>query len=857
VPAAAQLAPPTTGGAVALAHALRHLGQAKRVLVIGAHPDDENSDLLALLARGEGAEAAYLSLNRGEGGQNLIGQELGERLGVLRSEELLAARRVDGGQQYFTRAFDFGYSKSLDDTWAHWPRDTLLADVVRVVRAFQPQVIVSIFGNTPRDGHGQHQAAGWLAREAFRLAGDSTAFPDQLGADRLSPWTPVKLYRSANFDTAGASLVLDGAQMDPALGRTLHQVAMQSRSLHRSQDMGQLQPIGPAPIKLQLLEDRTGKGAPGFWAGVDTTLAGVAAGRPDAKPARQFAAYAEKVAKLRKGGRPPTMDQLRELSAALDKVRAAVAGESESRAAWMAALDTQRRWLAEVARVTAGVLVDVTASDSLVVPGGTVGLLVEARNAGTEAADVRITVGGALPDTTFAFALAPGAHVAERVRVALRASAPPTVVPQHRAARGAALYAFGDWLGRPAGDEQVSGITARVALAGDDGFVPLEQPVAYRRNEQSLGEVRTPVVVVPRIDVSVVPAEVPWRAADMGTRRFAVQLRHAAGDTTKGVVRLEMPAGWRAAPGQRFTLVGEGAVTEVRFDVRPAGARTPGSAEVAAVAEDEAGRRYEAGRVVVDYDHIRPRSLEVPAASRIVTLSLAAPTMRRIGYVRGATDEVPEALDAAGFPVEVIAPADLARASFARYDVVVIGPRAYETEPALAAATPRLLEWVRNGGHVVVQYQQYGYFLENRAPYPLFVAARPFGRAQELLVGPGTTVDGSPSLLGGHDRVTDEAAPVAVLKPGDPVLAGPNRLEAADWDGWVQERGLYFARKWDAAWRPVIATGDPGEKPLEGGLLVARYGRGTYVYTGLSFFRQLPAGVPGAFRLFANLLAVK
>ncbi|MEP6572239.1 MAG: PIG-L family deacetylase, partial [Gemmatimonadota bacterium] len=240
----AQLQPPSTGGIVALRQELRMLGHYKRVLVIGAHPDDEDTELLAILVRGMGAEAAYLSLNRGEGGQNLIGPELGEPLGLIRSEELLAARRLDGARQYFTRAYDFGFSKNLDDTWQHWPKDTVLKDVVRIVRKFRPQIIVSIFSGTPRDGHGQHQAAGWAAKEAFAAAGDSSRFPELLSEEKLRPWTPVKFYRSTRFDTTGTTLIIDGGALDEDVGQTYHQIAMRGRSLHRSQNMGQLQTVG-------------------------------------------------------------------------------------------------------------------------------------------------------------------------------------------------------------------------------------------------------------------------------------------------------------------------------------------------------------------------------------------------------------------------------------------------------------------------------------------------------------------------------------------------------------------------------------------------------------------------------------
>ncbi len=283
----AQLEPPSTGGLAALDQALRPLARYQRVLMIAAHPDDEDTELLTLLVRGMGAEAAYLSLTRGEGGQNLIGSELGEALGLVRTGELLAARRLDGAHQYFSRAYDFGFSKHLDDTWAHWPRDSVLKDVVRIVRRFRPQVVVSIFSGTNRDGHGQHQAAGWAAHEAFRIAGDSAAFPELLREEALEPWTPAKLYRSTRFDSAATTLRLDGGALDPATGLSYHQIAMRGRSLHRSQDMGQLQRLGPSQVRLRLIEDRTGRGRDGLFSGLDTTLEGVppvAGLRPEATP---------------------------------------------------------------------------------------------------------------------------------------------------------------------------------------------------------------------------------------------------------------------------------------------------------------------------------------------------------------------------------------------------------------------------------------------------------------------------------------------------------------------------------------------------------------------------------------------
>ena len=827
---------------MALDHALRRLGHAKRVLVIGAHPDDEDTELITLLTRGEGADAAYLSLNRGEGGQNLIGPELGDGLGVLRTEELLAARRIDGARQFFTRAYDFGYSKSIDDTWAQWPRDTLLGDVVRVIRAFQPQVIVSVFSGTPRDGHGQHQAAGWLAHEAFRLAGDPRAFPEQI-REGLTPWLPQRLFRSARFDSAAATLTVEGGRLDPATGQTFHQTAMASRSLHRSQDMGQLQQIGPSPVRLALVEDRPGRGAGGIFAGIDTTLAAGAG----ATARSAVDDYVRRVAALRGGG--PTLAQVRAASAALARAEKQMPGSAE--------LASERRALDQVGQVVSGLLVDSYADDSLLVPGEAATVTFEAYNGSRERLLLRMGLAG-VADTSLEVALAPGERIVLPVKLVVPVSAPFTAVPQHRSSRDVAFYERDGWLGVPADGEPVSALVARYTLLGEGPLGPVDRPVAFRWNEQSRGEVRTPVVVVPRVDVSITPTEVPWRTTDRAPHMYRVLLRHAMHDSTRGTLRLELPKGWPPVAPQRFALSGEGDTQELTFAVRPPASLAVDGRLIRAVAEDEAGRSYATARQVISYPHIRTRSSFHAAESRVTPIDLALPLRRRIGYVRGAADAVPEALSAAGFPMEVIGSGAIGGVDLARYDAIVIGPRAYETDAAVPAANARLRAWVRAGGLLLVQYQQYEFFLRGFAPDRLAVWARLFGRAEGgQAMGPGVTPPYSASLLGGHDRVTDERAPVTALRADDPVLRLPNRIGPQDWEGWVQERGLYFAREWGPAFRPVIAMHDPGEPPLEGGILIAREGKGVYVYTALSFFRQLPAGVPGAFRLFANLLAVK
>ena len=783
----AQLEPPATGGAAALAHEARMLGHVKRVLVIGAHPDDEDTDLLTVLVRGMGAEAAYLSLNRGEGGQNLIGAELGEALGILRTEELLAARRLDGARQFFTRAYDFGYSKSLEDTWAHWPRDSVLKDVVRIVRRFQPQIIVSIFSGEPKDGHGQHQAAGWVAREAFRVAGDARRFPE-LGTEEGFPaWTPSKLYRSTWFDTTATTLTLDGGALDQAVGRSLHQIAMQGRSLHRSQDMGRLQSIGPARVRLALLEDRTGGGNE-LFAGIDTVGPRGAATRAG-----------------------PVDEDLRRHAARFEAVRR-------------------------------GVLLDALASDDRVIPGQSFQVLALVANGGDTALPPAATIDLEAPrewDRVRSNTAGPGSHSGgvppgglDSLRYVLSigpATAPTTpyylLLPRRGDLYQWPAEARAVW-GAPFESPPVS-----VRYRPDPAREPIEREASYRLNDQALGEIRRPLSVVPRLDVRIDRDTILVPTGSANPIRFTVTITHGARDSTAGRIALELPAGWPAVAPQPFTLDREDQRESFEFVVRPPASLVAGRYAVRAVATDASGARYDIGVHSVDYPHIRPRHYLRPAVTSLVAASVVLPPVDLVGYVRGAADRVPEALQAAGVAIELIDSTMLERGDLSRYDAIVIGPRAYETEPALAEHNQRLLAYARRGGLVIVQYQQYQFIAGGFAPFSL-------------------------SIANPHDRVTSEAAPVRALRPDHPALAVPNRIGPSDWDGWVQERGLYFAREWDARYETIVESHDAGEPAREGGLLVSRVGQGTWVYTGLAFFRQLPAGVAGAFRLFANLLAL-
>ncbi|HZH80879.1 MAG TPA: PIG-L family deacetylase, partial [Gemmatimonadales bacterium] len=803
-PVVGQFSPPGTGGVAALAGALKQLGATKRVLMIGAHPDDEYSDLVALFARGMGAQVAYLSLTRGEGGQDLIGSELGPELGIIRSEELLAARRIDGARQFFARAYDFGYSKSIDEALRFWARDSLLRDVLDVVRRFRPQVIVSVFSGTPKDGHGQHQVAGVLARQAFEALRDSS-------------WGPVKLYRSLYFDTAAATLRLDAGMIDPVDGRSYHQIAMAGRSQHRSQDEGQLERPGSAVARLAFIEwkdrARTGDGN-GLFSGVDTVVPGRA----------HYAALIDSARAQLNPLHPGAVVPL--LARAFHEL-----GDADS---------SQQAILTQALLSAAGVAVDGFADDGIVVPGERVQVEASVWNAGDSAVGLG-SIDIAAPDgwrverlDAAATMLAPGAVLSRHFAVTVAPDAPRSQPYFLRRPLQGALY---DWSGVPA---EVRGLpfeqgpmqmTVRATVAGEHLVVTRE--VVYRYRDQSVGEVRRPIFVTRPFDVEITPDLVVWPVdgAAAGPRHFTVTVTNRTRGAAAAQVALTPPPGWGTVPPESLSFQREDESKSLTVTLNLPSVVKPGAYQLRAAAL--AGReRSEGALAIIDYPHIRPRGVTHASTAEVRVARLTLPALARVGYVRGASDRVPEALQAVGVPIELLGPDTLARGDLSRYDAIVIGSRAYETDPALVAANGRILDYGRGGGLVIVQYQQYPFVNGGFAPYRLSIA-RP------------------------HDRVTDETAAVTALDPKHPVFHVPNEIGADDWRGWVQERGLYFAHDWDTTYTPLLAMHDPGEAPLQGGLLVAPLGTGTYVYTGLSFFRQLPAGVPGAYRLFANLLALR
>ncbi len=833
-----ELAPPSTGGVALLDPLLQKLTNNRRLLVVGAHPDDENTSLLALVSRKMGGEAAYLSLSRGEGGQNLIGEELGVGLGLIRSQELLSARRLDGARQYFTRAYDFGYTRSLEETFRLWPREVLLEDVIRILRRFRPQVVYSTFTGTDRDGHGQHQASAIMAGDAYRDAADASAAPS-LAAEGLVVWKPTTLVRSNWFDR-DAGFALPTGDVEPLTGRSYQQIAMASRSLHRSQDMGMLQPPGPAQTGAIWVEGGAGSGQKDLFAGIDTRLASIAAEIPDAERRARAEALLDRVEKTAVETRerlsparladaaPPIAAMLADLRASRELAAGSPGAEillDEKTAAAEAAL-----------AAAAGVTLDAVSETETSSPGEPFATTVSVWNAGAvrievDSVSLRSGDGWQTPPSAAGRPVEAGRLEEWKLSAGVPSGAAPTIPYFLRRPLKGALYDWSEVSPAVRGEPfQEPPLTAVAVVRVEGTTIRLTREVTYRYRDEATGEVRHPLRVVPAIEVAVDPSLIVWPQGRWEPRSLEVTLTSNAREAMTGTVEVSPPPGWPAPKPRPFSLAKRGDRTLVEVPLTPGGRPAAGRFTVGVQAVTAGGSPFDSRIRLIDYEHIRPTPEPRASTIALTALSLQLPTLRSVGYVRGASDRVPEALAEVGIPLRELTAEDLEHGDFSRFDAVVVGSRAYETDPALAAASPRLLDYVRGGGLLIVQYQQYPFIEKGFAPAKLEIA-RP------------------------HDRVTDEAAKVAPLEPQHPIFTTPNPIGPADWDGWVQERGLYFARSWDPAFTPLLETGDPGGPPQRGGLLVARVGKGRYVYTGLAFFRQLPAGVPGAYRLFANLLA--
>jgi LmbE family N-acetylglucosaminyl deacetylase len=813
-PALSRAQQPAPSDAAETELALRRLGVVGSVLYVGAHPDDENTALLAYLARGRGVRTAYLSLTRGDGGQNLLGTEKGELLGLVRTQELLAARRIDGAEQFFTRAIDFGFSKSPDEALRIWGHDEVLSDVVWVIRRFRPDVIITRFPTTGEGGHGHHTASAILAGEAFDAAGDPARFPEQL--KYVEVWKPKRLlWNSFNFrpgekpKDADKLVSVDVGEYNPLLGKSYTEIAAESRTMHKSQGQGTPSRRGTALNYFALI-----KGEPAtkdIFDGVDLTWHRIRNGDAVGQ------LLAEAAAKYDAANPQASLPLLFRAYAELTKL----ATSKLQADPWVL---EKRDKLADVIRACAGLWVEATTADPYVTPGSQVKItttLVNRSDFPLRLSDLGLV--GSQP-TEAGVELKNNQPATQELNV----TAPADYSQPYwlREAPGKGLFTVKDQLliGMPENSPPLDVYVSIAANNGADNF-SFDVPVLFRWTDRVRGDLYRPLTVVPAAAVGVEEKTLVF--PDRQARQVRVTLKSNVAGETDGTLRLKLPAGWSATPTEvPATLKGKGDEFKATFNVTP-----PAGAGVAALAAEftSGGKTFTRGLEEIDYPHIPRQTLFPAAEAKLVRVDLQR-RGSRVGYVMGSGDEIPEALRQAGYDVALLSDEDLDGADFSKFDAVIVGVRAYNTRAALRKNQRRLLEYVERGGTMVVQYNTPDRSLEGvqLGPYPFKLT---------------------------QDRVTDEDAAVRVLAPDDAILNAPNKITAEDFGGWVQERGLYFASDFDQRYTPLFASHDPGEQDLKGSTLVARYGKGTYVFTALAFFRQLPAGVPGAYRLFVNMIS--
>jgi LmbE family N-acetylglucosaminyl deacetylase len=816
-------------GAVALAELIDGLGVTTRVLVIGAHPDDEDTRFITWLSRGRHVETAYLSLTRGDGGQNLIGNELSEALGAIRTEELLAARRVDGAKQFFTRAYDFGFSKDSAEALRHWPRAELLGDIVAVVRQFRPHVIVSVFSGTSRDGHGHHQVAGLLAQEAFEAAADSARYPS---ATHGAPWTAKKLYRATYFDSQSGTFRYNFGEYDPLLGRSYSEIAAESRSQHRSQAFGTLQRKGVAISSVRRLATRVNAQVPAeqersLFEGIDTTLArlvGQSCGRSRGGMDTLIVAIDRAKKAFDARDPEPARTALVAVAHALNASRNSwadpcggeLAGDAlSSRATLAIRLDS-----ALVA--AAGVAVEAEVPRELVLLGDSIAAAVRVFNRGRRPVTVR-HVGSRDVDVV----VAPDSMALFPVSV----TSPFRSSPFWMAApRRGDVYVTGPTGPRLPADVAREDHVASVVVDIDGISVPIRAPIVYRYADPVKGDLSRPLAFAPAVSM-ILDANAGYaRAGAPLTREVRVTLRSADTKPRDVTVSLDLPKGLTADSAARsVALPGYDAVRTVVFTLH--GQLPAGRARITARATSN-GEPFTNGYQLIDYDHIRPIRLYRDATLDLESVDVKLPADASVAYIQGVGDNSAAVLRQLGLRVTMLDPAAIPTTNLRQFTSIVVGPRAYESSEALVVNNAQLLEYVKKGGTMVVQYGQYEMQNPGIMPFPITLS-RP------------------------ADRVTDEASPMQIVDPASRVLAGSNKITLADFAGWVQDRSLYMPRTFDPHYAAPLATHDPNEPDNRGAVLVAPFGEGTYVYTTLAFFRQLPAAVPGAARLFVNLIDAK
>ncbi len=788
---------------------LKKLNFLGSVLYVAAHPDDENTRAITYFANERLAATAYLSMTRGDGGQNLIGPEIRDELGLIRTQELLAARRLDGGQQFFTRANDFGFSKSADETFAIWGKDQILEDVVRIYRQFQPDVIITRFPPDERAGHGHHTASAVLAQEAFEAAASKDRFTNQLSD--YQTWQVKRLYtntgrwwnQSINENTPGV-LTLNVGGYSALLGTSYSELAAISRSQHKSQGFGSR---GTRGDQLEFLEFVKGEEAKkDVFENVNTTWTRLKGGE-------KVQALVEKVISEYNEEKPeasvPLLLQIRQQITALEK------------SVWR---DRKLEEVNHLLQACLGLYLEATADHYWASPGNLLPVSIELLNRSSLPIVVKkISAPAFNYDSTVSANLLSGKtlniKVKRPVANTVSYSSPYWLKEEHSI--GTFTIPDEKLVGKPESDPAIH-FTVDIELAGQ--ILPITLPLIYKNVDPVKGEVNRSVEVVPPVFVNLAESVIIF--ATDALHQVQVVVKSSGKEKVQGILNLRLPAGWRSEPASiAFELTKLGEEQIKNFTLYPAAKEGKYSLEAYAVIND---KQHDKALKIIAYDHIPTQTILQKSAAALVRINLKKEG-NTIAYIKGAGDDVPSALRNMGYEVWEMKNEEITIDNLKRVDAVVLGIRAVNTNNRLQFAMPVLLEYVKNGGTLVVQYNtNFDYETEVFSPYPLTLS---------------------------RDRVTEEDATVTILKPEHPILNYPNKISSADFDGWVQERGLYFPNKWDGQFEALLSMNDKGEKAKEGSLLVANYGSGKYIYTGLSFFRELPEGVLGAYKLFANLVS--
>jgi LmbE family N-acetylglucosaminyl deacetylase len=834
-----------TPDATSVWQALQRLRTTATALATQAHPDDEDAALLTWLARGAGVRTGLLSLTRGEGGANLVGAEQYDALGILRTEEMsLAARQYGLDAVFYTRAVDFGFSKRLDETFTHWDKDAILRDVVRQIRAYRPDIIVSRFHGAARDGHGNHQAAGLLTREAFKAAADPNVFPEQL-KEGLRPWQVKKLYlslRGNESNETGATLKIDTNEKHPLLQQTYRELGTAGYAKHASQFSGG-SPFGnrPAVATLRLVEstlpavteEKT------IFDQLDTTIPGLAKVAGSAAFDSELAELNRQIeaAIIKFDAKTPSAIH-RELVAAARVVRAIIAKvpaaklDAAKQEQFLILLNHKDREINEALNLSLGLSFDLTldnSTDGFVIPGQSYTLTHGVLNP----SPVKLNKTEYLVQTPPNWLLeakpfdevTSKKNVRQRVTFKFTVPADAQLTRPHWSRRNELrdhAYNFNQlqYRGLPVAPPEIIG-WFNYEIEGVKFH--LTQPAQAINN----GERRL-VTVVPAMNVTLTPRT--GIALRGNALKVAINVQSNVAKAA-GKVRLKLPAGWSAAPSEQAFSFAQAGQAAFAFTLTPQAFSTVPVARVEAIAEFN-GRAYSEGYQFIAHPEHEPRALYRPAAMEIRAVTADIAPDLHIGYVMGVGDEVPQALEQLGVKVTMLDAQALASGELNGYDAILVGIRATAVRADLKTHYQRLLAYAENGGHLIYQYQTPEFDAAPYAPYPYTLTPR-------------------------AEEVSEEDSQVTVLDAAHPYFNWPNKITAADFDNWVEERGSKWMTTWDERFQPLLECHDREQPPQKGGLMFARTGKGTFTYAAYAFYRQLPAGVPGAYRLFANIVSFK